>query len=200
MTPKVVLASASPRRRELLTLVGIEHVVLPSHLDETMTPGETPAGHALRLAVEKACAVAISHPDAVVIGADTVVVLDGKILGKPPTLEVAREMLHALNGRTHTVITAVAVAYGGLTREVAEEVAVTFRRLNDDEIDAYVATREGMDKAGAYGIQGFGATIVERIEGDFFAVMGLPLVRLIELLRDVGLSYRFGSVENVAAE
>lgn len=200
MTPKVVLASASPRRRELLTLVGIEHVVLPSHLDETMTPGETPAGHALRLAVEKACAVAMSHPDAVVIGADTVVVLDGKILGKPPTLEVAREMLHALNGRTHTVITAVAVAYGGLTREVAEEVAVTFRRLNDDEIDAYVATREGMDKAGAYGIQGFGATIVERIEGDFFAVMGLPLVRLIELLRDVGLSYRFGSVENVAAE
>ncbi len=200
MTPKVVLASASPRRRELLTLVGIEHVVLPSHLDETMTPGETPAGHALRLAVEKACAVAISHPDAVVIGADTVVVLDGKILGKPPTLEVAREMLHALNGRTHTVITAVAVAYGGLTREVAEEVAVTFRRLNDDEIDAYVATREGMDKAGAYGIQGFGATIVERIEGDFFAVMGLPLVRLIELLRDVGLSYRFGNVESVAAE
>ncbi len=200
MTPKVVLASASPRRRELLTLVGIEHVVLPSHLDETMTPGETPAGHALRLAVEKACAVAISHPGAVVIGADTVVVLDGKILGKPPTLEVAREMLHALNGRTHTVITAVAVAYGGLTREVAEEVAVTFRRLNDDEIDAYVATREGMDKAGAYGIQGFGATIVERIEGDFFAVMGLPLVRLIELLRDVGLSYRFGNVESVAAE
>lgn len=200
MTPKVVLASASLRRRELLTLVGIEHVVLPSHLDETMTPGETPAGHALRLAVEKACAVAISHPDAVVIGADTVVVLDGKVLGKPPTLEVAREMLHALNGRTHTVITAVAVAYGGLTREVAEEVAVTFRRLNDDEIDAYVATREGMDKAGAYGIQGFGATIVERIDGDFFAVMGLPLVRLVGLLRDVGLSYRFGNVESAAAE
>ncbi|MEO7647481.1 MAG: Maf family protein [Gemmatimonadaceae bacterium] len=200
MTPKVVLASASPRRRELLTLVGIEHVVLPSNIDETMKPGELPAEHALRLAVEKACAVARSHPDAVVIGADTVVVLDGKVLGKPPTLEVAREMLHALNGRTHTVITAVAVAYGGLTREVAEEVAVTFRRLNDDEIDAYVATREGMDKAGAYGIQGFGATIVERIEGDFFAVMGLPLVRLTALLRDVGLRYRFGKVESAAAE
>ena len=200
MKPEVVLASASPRRRELLTLVGIEHVVHPSNLDETMKAGELPAEHALRLAVEKACAVAMSHPDAVVIGADTVVVLDGKILGKPPTLEVAREMLHALNGRTHTVITAVAVAYGGLTREVAEEVAVTFRRLNDDEIDAYVATREGMDKAGAYGIQGFGATIVERIEGDFFAVMGLPLVRLIGLLREVGLRYRFGNVESAAAE
>lgn len=200
MMPKVVLASASPRRRELLTLIGIEHVVLPSNLDETMQPGEEPARHALRLAVEKAGAVARSHPEAVVIGADTVVVLDGRVLGKPSTPDGAREMLHSLNGRTHTVITAVAVAYGGATRDGAEEVAVTFRRLTDDEIDAYVATREGMDKAGAYGIQGFGATIVERIEGDFFAVMGLPLVRLVGLLREVGVSYRFGNVESAAAE
>lgn len=200
MIPKVVLASASPRRRELLTLVGIEHVVVPSHLDETMHPGEQPGPHARRLAVEKATAVAASHRDAVVIGADTVVVLDGGVLGKPPTPEVAREMMHALSGRTHTVITAVAVSYGGRTSEGAEEVAVTFRKLSDDEIDAYVATREGMDKAGAYGIQGFGATIVERIDGDFFAVMGLPLVRLIVLLREVGLRYRFGNVETAAAE
>ncbi|HEU5288393.1 MAG TPA: Maf family protein [Candidatus Limnocylindria bacterium] len=200
MIPKVVLASASPRRRELLTLVGIEHAVVPSHLDETMHPGEQPGPHARRLAVEKATAIAASHRDAVVIGADTVVVLDGKVLGKPATPEVAREMLRALNGRTHTVITAVAVAYAGRTSEGAEEVSVTFRQLSDDEIDAYVATREGMDKAGAYGIQGFGATIVERIDGDFFAVMGLPLVRLISLLRDVGLRYRFGNVESAAAE
>lgn len=198
--PKVVLASASPRRRELLTLIGIEHVVLPSQIDETMHAGGMPAAHARRLAVEKAGAVARTHPDAVVIGADTVVVLDGKVLGKPPTLDAAREMLHSLNGRTHTVITAVAVAYGGETRAGAEEVAVTFRRLGDDEIDAYVATREGMDKAGAYGIQGFGATIVERIDGDFFAVMGLPLVRLVGLLRDAGLRYRFGNVERAPAE
>ena len=200
MIPKVVLASASPRRRELLTLVGIEHTVVPSHLDETMHPGEEPGPHARRLAVGKATAVAASHREAVVIGADTVVVLDGKVLGKPPTPEAARETLHALNGRTHKVITAVAVSHGGRTSEGAEEVAVTFRRLTDDEIDAYVATREGMDKAGAYGIQGFGATIVERIDGDFFAVMGLPLVRLIALLEDVGLRYRFGSVESAAAE
>lgn len=200
MIPKVVLASASPRRRELLTLVGIEHVVVPSHLDETMHPGEQPGPHARRLAVEKATAIAASHRDAVVIGADTVVVLDGKVLGKPASPEVAREMLRALNGRTHTVITAVAVSYAGQTGEAAEEVSVTFRQLSDDEIDAYVATREGMDKAGAYGIQGFGATIVERIAGDFFAVMGLPLVRLISLLRDVGLRYRFGNVESAAAE
>lgn len=200
MIPKVVLASASPRRRELLTLVGIEHVVVPSHLDETMRSDEEPAGHALRLAVEKAAAVAATHADAVVIGADTVVVLDGRVLGKPPTPTVAREMMQALNGRTHKVITAVAVSYDGRTSEGAEEVAVTFRKLSDDEIDAYVATREGMDKAGAYGIQGFGATIVERIDGDFFAVMGLPLVRLIGLLREVGLRYRFGNVESAAAE
>lgn len=198
MIPKVVLASASPRRRELLTLVGIDHVVVPSHVDETMRPGEEPAAHASRLAVEKAAAVAGGHPDAVVIGADTVVVLDGRVLGKPPTPAAAREMLRALNGRTHKVITAVAVSYAGRARDGAEEVAVTFRRLGDEEVDAYVATREGMDKAGAYGIQGFGATIVERIDGDFFAVMGLPLVRLIGLLREVGLRYRFGSIESAA--
>lgn len=200
MIPKVVLASASPRRRELLTLVGIEHVVVPSHLDETMHAGEEPGPHARRLAVEKATAIAASHPDDVVIGADTVVVLDGRVLGKPATPQVAREMMHELSGRTHTVITAVAVSYGGRTAEGAEEVAVTFRRLTGDEMDAYVATREGMDKAGAYGIQGFGATIVERIDGDFFAVMGLPLVRLISLLGEVGLRYRFGNVESAASE
>jgi len=200
MNPKVVLASASPRRRELLTLIGIEHVVLPSNIDETMHPGEIPAEHALRLAVEKACAIARSHPDAVVIGSDTVVVLDDRVLGKPATPEAAREMLAALNGRTHKVITAVAVAYGGMMNEGTEEVAVTFRQLTDDEIDAYVETREGMDKAGAYGIQGYGATIVEKIDGDFFAVMGLPLVRLVGLLRDAGLRYRFGNVERAPAE
>lgn len=200
MKPRVVLASASPRRRELLTLIGIEHSVVPSNFDETMQPGEEPEAHALRLAVEKAGTVASAHRDAVVIGADTVVVLDGKVLGKPPSHEVAREMLQQLNGRTHTVITAVAVAYRGAVRQGAEQVAVTFMRLGDDEMDAYVETGEGMDKAGAYGIQGFGATIVERIEGDFFAVMGLPLVRLVGLLRDAGLSYRFGGLESAAAE
>lgn len=196
MKPKVVLASASPRRRELLALIGIDHVVHPANVDETMAPGEVPTEHATRLAVDKACAIARTNPDAVVIGADTVVVLEGKVLGKPATTEIARDMLSTLNGRTHTVITAVAVAYGGVIREGAEQVSVTFRRLSDDEIDAYVATKEGMDKAGAYGIQGFGATIVERIEGDFFAVMGLPLVRLVRQLADAGLTYRFGNLED----
>lgn len=196
----MVLASASPRRRELLKLIGIEHSVAPSNFDETMHPGEEPEGHALRLAVEKAGAVASAHTDAVVIGADTVVVLDGRVLGKPSSHGEARETLEQLNGRTHTVITAVAVAYGGRILRGAERVAVTFRRLGNDEMDSYVATEEGMDKAGAYGIQGFGATIVERIEGDFFAVMGLPLVRLVGLLREAGLIYRFGALESAAAE
>ncbi len=200
MTARIILASASPRRHELLSLIGIEHVVHPADIDETLKPGETPAGHALRLAVEKAGAIARTQPEAVVIGADTVVVLDGNILGKPPTLEASREMIGMLSGRTHTVVTGVAVAHAGTTRESTEEVAVTFKRLTAEEMDDYVATREGMDKAGAYGIQGFGATIVERIEGDFFAVMGLPLVRLIGLLRESGLSYRFGKVERAAAE
>src|SRR5688572_66169 len=108
-----------------------------------MRPDELPAPHALRLAVEKAGAVARAQPAAVVIGADTVVVLDGKVLGKPSSVDRAREMLRSLNGRTHTVITAVAVVYDGVTRQGAEEVAVTFRKLSDDEIEAYVATREG---------------------------------------------------------
>lgn len=200
MTPAIVLASSSPRRRELLTLIGLEHVVVPADIDETMHAGEEPAEHAQRLAVEKAGAVAVRHPDAVVIGADTVVVLDGRVLGKPPSLDASREMMHALSGRTHTVVTAVAVYYDGDTLHAAEEVAVTFRKLTEVEIDAYVATREGMDKAGAYGIQGFGATIVERIEGDFFAVMGLPLVRLTRLLHQAGLRYNFGKLESAAAE
>ena len=200
MIPTVVLASSSPRRTELLTLVGVDHVVIPADIDETMHPGEVPAEHAQRLAVEKARAVAATHRDAVVIGADTVVVLDGKVLGKPSSLDVSREMVRALSGRTHTVITAVAVAYAGATRHGAEEVTVKFRKLADEEVDAYVATGEGMEKAGAYGIQGFGATIVERIEGDYFAVMGLPLVRLTRLLASVGLRYSFGNLERATAE
>lgn len=200
MIPEVILASASPRRRELLTLVGIAHRVVPSNFDETMLGDEAPGAHALRLASSKAATVARDHQSAVVIGADTVVVLDGAVLGKPATPESARDMLRRLNGRSHTVVTAVAVTYHGQAVQAAEEVEVTFRRLSDDEMDAYVATGEGMDKAGAYGIQGFGATIVERIDGDFFAVMGLPLVRLIALLGEVGLSYRFGNVESVEAE
>jgi len=191
---RVVLASQSPRRRELLTLVGLAHDVRPADVDETPYAGEEPVPHAERLARAKAETLAAREDGAVVVAADTIVVIDGLILGKPGDAAEARAMLRRLAGRTHTVFTAVAVARGGRTVSGVEEVRVTFRALDDAEIDAYVATGEPMDKAGSYGIQGFGATIVERIEGDYFAVMGLPLVRLVRLLGEVGLRYEFGAL------
>jgi len=191
---KVVLASASPRRRDLLNLIGIDHEVRPANIDETMRPREVPRRHAERLAREKASVIAKRDRDVITIGADTVVVINRKVLGKPADEADAVRMLKMLSGREHTVITAVAVARGKKLRSAIEEVRVKFRRLRDDEIAAYIATGEPMDKAGAYGIQGFGATIVERVEGDYFAVMGLPLVRLVGLLRDVGVRYQFGKL------
>ena len=191
---RVVLASSSPRRRQLLDLIGITHEVRPANIDETMRPREAPRRHAERLAREKATVIATRDPDLITIGADTVVVINRKVLGKPADATDAARMLRMLSGREHTVITAVAVSRGRRLRSAIEEVRVKFRRLRDDEIDAYIAMGEPMDKAGAYGIQGYGATIVERIEGDYFAVMGLPLVRLVGLMRDVGVRYQFGKL------
>ena len=195
---RVVLASGSPRRHQLLDLIGIEHEVNAANIDETMRPHEAPRRHAERLAREKASTFAVRDPDLITIGADTVVVINRKVLGKPVDRSDAARMLGMLSGREHTVITAVAVARGRKLRSAIEEVKVKFRRLREDEIEAYIATGEPMDKAGAYGIQGFGATIVERIDGDYFAVMGLPLVRLVGLMRDVGVRYRFGELATSA--
>jgi septum formation protein len=190
--PHVILASQSPRRRELLGLIGIPHTVMPADIDETVMPHEEPVPHCERLAREKAHTLAVQHPDAVVIAADTIVVLDGAILGKPSDVADARRMVKLLSGRSHTVHTAIAVARDGRTESAVESVEVTFRALSDDEIAAYVATGEPMDKAGAYGIQGWGATIVERVNGDYFSVMGLGLRRLIDLLARVGIQYGYG--------
>jgi len=190
--PRVVLASASPRRHELLNIIGIAHDVIPANIDESIRGGESPRKHAERLAREKASSVSGRDSGVVAIGADTIVLLDKKILGKPANTVDAGTMLSLLSGREHTVVTAVAVARGRKVCSAVEEVTVKFRKLTNDEIDAYIATGEPMDKAGAYGIQGYGATIVERIEGDYFAVMGLPLVRLISLLAELGVSYGFG--------
>lgn len=189
----IILASASPRRRELLRLIGIEHEIRHANADESMRAGESAHQHAERLARLKAETVAkTAGAGDVVIGADTIVLVDGRVLGKPSDEAQASEMLSALSGRTHTVITAVAVARSGKTLSSVEEVSVKFRDLTADEIAAYIRTGEPMDKAGAYGIQGFGATIVERIEGDYFAVMGLPIVRLVRLLEESGVRYAFG--------
>jgi septum formation protein len=189
---RVVLASQSPRRRQLLELIGIEHEVRPANIDETYFDGEEPRAHAVRLARGKAEAIAATN--AVTIGSDTIVVVDGDVLGKPADAADAARMLRRLSGRSHVVITAVALHWRDRLVSDAEEVAVTFRALSDQDIREYIATGEPMDKAGAYGIQGYGATIVERVDGDYFAVMGLPLNRLARLLESLDLEYAFGPV------
>ncbi|NUO40125.1 MAG: septum formation inhibitor Maf [Gemmatimonadaceae bacterium] len=197
--PRVILASQSPRRRELLQLVGIPHAVQPADVDEVYRPGEEPMAHARRLAREKAATVAAADPEALVVGSDTIVVVDGDVLGKPRDEAHAAEMLTRLSGRSHVVMTAVAVRWGGRERSAVEVVGVTFHPLTVEDIQAYIATREPMDKAGAYGIQGFGATIVERVDGDYFAVMGLPLQRTVRLMAELGVRYRFGGALAVDA-
>jgi septum formation protein len=191
MSRRVVLASASPRRRELLAMIGIVHEVQPADVDESVRPGESPPAYVERLARAKAQAVAAIAPDAVVIAADTTVVLGDDILGKPADVAEARHMLARLAGHTHEVCTGIAVECGGRVASGVERVAVTFRTLTPEDIAEYVATGEPMDKAGAYGIQGWGATIVDRIDGDYFSVMGLGLRRLVSLLAEVGVEYRF---------
>jgi septum formation protein len=189
----VILASQSPRRRELLSLVGITHAVQPADIDETQWPNEDPRAYCERLARGKVAAVAEREPDALVVGSDTIVILDGDVLGKPADDAEARATLAQLSGRSHVVMTAVAVRWRGEVRSAVEQVGVTFHSLSAAEIAAYVATGEPMDKAGAYGIQGYGATIVARVDGDYFAVMGLPLQRLVRLLAELGVRYSFGS-------
>jgi septum formation protein len=194
---RVILASQSPRRRELLTLVGIPHDVLPADIDESVLPEELPVPHARRLAEEKARVIAAQHPDAIVIAADTIVVVDGDILGKPADAADAARMLARLRAREHTVYTAVALQRGAQRTSEVVEVCVTFRDLTDAAIASYIATGEPMDKAGAYGIQGFGATIVERVDGDYFAVMGLPVGTVVALARTLGVHYDFGPLHTV---
>lgn len=189
---RVILASQSPRRRELLTLVGITHEVQPADIDETPWPGELPIPHTERLAIAKAQVIASREPDALVIAADTIVVVDGDILGKPTNQADARAMLRRLSGRSHQVCTAMAVAFGNDVQAQVVRVSVRFRELDDATIAHYVETGEPMDKAGAYGIQGYGATIVEHIEGDYFAVMGLSLITVVRLAQRMGVSYDFG--------
>jgi nucleoside triphosphate pyrophosphatase len=188
----LVLASASPRRRELLALLGLAFDVVPADVDEAWRNGEPPEVHAERLAREKARAV--RRPGSVTVGADTIVVVDGAILGKPADAAEARTMLRRLAGRGHVVHTAIAVAYGDRMASAVVSTSVWFRPLDDAAIASYVATGEPLDKAGAYGIQGYGAVLVDRIEGDYFTVMGLGLARLVDLLGEVGLRYAFGAV------
>jgi septum formation protein len=194
-SPKLILASQSPRRAELLERLGLSFAVSPAHIDESYLDHETPRAHAERLAREKAETISRREPDALVVGSDTIVVVDGDVLGKPRDPADAVAMLARLSGREHEVFTGVAVAAGERVESALERVQVRFRALDRAECEAYVATGEPMDKAGAYGIQGYGSSIVESIAGDYFAVMGLPIVRTLDLLRRHGWRYSFGGLE-----
>lgn len=190
MDRKLVLASRSPRRQALLSGIGCSFEVLAGDVDETYDPSWSPGRIVTALALRKARWAARRKPDAVVIGADTLVVADRRIMGKPRTPEEARSMLSELQGRAHTVYTGVAVIDARSGREAAgfRATEVRMRSLSEAEVEAYVATGEPMDKAGAYAIQGLGALLVDSIAGDYFTVVGLPLTLLDELLREFGLT------------
>jgi septum formation protein len=188
---KIILASASPRRAEILRNAAIQFELMAEMIDESHRPGELRADYVRRLALAKArAAAAVAHQrgDCLFIGADTVVVAGDEILGKPESQDDARRMLRLLSGATHEVHTGLAIARRpGAAEAVIDEVtSVTFAPLADEEIEAYIATGEPFDKAGAYGIQGIGGRYVTGIEGCYFNVMGLPLARLWTLLREFG--------------
>ena len=183
-----VLASGSPRRRELLKLLGSQFEVTPSRVNEAAKAGETPHELVQRLAFEKAESIQGIRPEAIIIGADTIVLCGKEILGKPGSLAEARSMLNKLSGRVHQVITGVCVLKGTIRDVRFSSTDVTFSRLSEEEIDAYVQTGESLDKAGAYAIQGLASRFIERIEGCYFNVVGLPLARLQHALSELGWS------------
>ena len=180
----IILASASPRRSELMTLAGFRFDVICADIDEIVPEKALPQEVVMSLALQKAQAVAKDHCKSAVVGSDTVVALDGKILGKPRSEKEAAEMLRSLSGRIHKVYTGVAIVCGEKVTSFFEETEVEFYPLTDQEILDYVATGEPMDKAGAYGIQGRGAVLVKRINGDYFNVMGLPISKVYRELKD----------------
>jgi len=180
---RLILASASPRRSELLRNAGIAFAVDPADIHEEPLAAETPIDYAQRLAHDKANTVLARHPDAMVLGADTVVVVDEHLLEKPANADDAARMLRLLSGRAHQVITGVCLLSADFARTEAEVTQVTFVNMSDQEIAEYVASGESMDKAGAYGIQGMASRWVERIEGDYFNVVGLPVARVYRMLQ-----------------
>ena len=186
----MVLASASPRRRELLNMLEVDDLkIIPARGEEIITEGMTPSEAVCSLSRAKADEVSLLCTKGdIVIAADTVVAIDGRILGKPVNQEDAFQMLSMLSGRTHTVFTGVTILKDETVYTEYERTSVHFRELTEREIRAYIETGEPMDKAGAYGAQGIGSLFVESIEGDFFNVMGLPLCRLSKMLEKMGVS------------
>ncbi|MGD8353991.1 MAG: Maf family protein [Pseudomonadota bacterium] len=187
---KVILASASPRRKELMDLTGLKYQVVPPDIDEKVLPEESPRDHVERLALQKAKSVAANNPDDVVIGCDTVVIVNGRqILGKPQKKKDAKYMLTNLAGREHTVLSSVAAVWQGRNKQrvVTVESRVRMKQLEDWEMNWYIDSGEPMDKAGAYAIQGRGAIFIEGIVGSHTNVIGLPLMETVMLLRSFGV-------------
>ena len=195
MPPRIILASQSPRRAELLRMLNLQFEILPADIDEKYLRHEAPPAHAQRLAREKALVIAEQHPEALVVGSDTVVVVDRTVLGKPKDEAEAVGMLMRLQGRVHRVATGVAVAQRDECLAETEIVRVKFRAFDEATAHEYVKTGEPMDKAGAYGIQGFGASLIEWVHGDYFAVMGLPVQRMIRMFEQLGWHYDFNGLE-----
>lgn len=193
MTP-FILASASPRRSGLLKNLGYAFTVQPADTDESLPEGIEPPQAVRMLAARKAETVRSQNPEAVVVAADTLVFLDGRALGKPRDAHHARAMLQSLSGRRHEVLSGVAVLQGARRDVFYERTAVTFYDLSDQAIEWYLKTGEPFDKAGAYGIQGYGSLLIKKIDGDYFNVMGLPVARLARVLAGYGIRPEIGSL------
>ncbi|MGC9975115.1 MAG: Maf family protein [Syntrophales bacterium] len=185
---RFILASASPRRIELLSLLGLHFEVMPSNVDETFIKGETPRDHVLRLSEDKVQIASALHPEAWVMGADTIVVINGDVLGKPRMPDEAREMLGKLSGQIHTVFTGFTITRKNadiLVRDAVES-SVLFREIPEDEMTWYIRSREPYDKAGGYAVQGMGAFFIKEIHGSYTNVMGLPLCEVVDVLKSIG--------------
>lgn len=186
---QVILASASPRRKKLLEQIGLTIKVVPSSIDEKLNPRLGPKGQAEELSLEKAHFVAEKYPDHVIIAADTIVYIQGDILGKPKNMDEAKRMIKKLQGKTHSVFTGFTILHQATKKTITDsvETKVTFRKLNDSEIKNYLKKEKPLDKAGGYGVQGIGAVLLESIKGDFFNVVGLPLSKVIPALKKFGI-------------
>ena len=181
----IILASASPRRKEILENTNIKFDIISSSIEELVLDGESPCQMVMRLAFEKGIDIASKHKSDLVISADTIVVLDDNVLGKPKDEEEARQMISNLSGRTHQVITGISLINLENNKKIIDYVVsnVKFKKLSKDDINDYIKTKESLDKAGAYGIQGYGAILVEEIQGDYFNIVGLPISKLSDLLK-----------------
>lgn len=183
---KIILASASPRRKQILENTKLKFSIEKSNINEVFFENETPQNMVMRLAYEKAFDIAKYNQDKLIIGADTIVVLDDRVLGKPKDEQEAYDMIKNLSNKTHKVITGISLINLSLNKIVKDYVVsyVTFKNLSEDSIKDYISTKESLDKAGAYGIQGYGALLVDHIEGDYFNIVGLPISRLSDLLKE----------------